>query len=143
MSKRHILLALATTTLALGAQAQALDGTLKKVKESGTITLGIRESSFPLSYLDASQKPVGYHIDVCMKIVDAVKARLQLPKLTVNTQPVTSQNRIPLVTNGTIDLELRFHHEQPGPSEASCLCAYNLRHQRDDGGKEVLRHQEP
>jgi glutamate/aspartate transport system substrate-binding protein len=105
MSKRHVLFALITGALALGAQAQALDGTLKKIKDSNSITLGIRESSFPLSYLDASQKPVGYHIDVCLKIVDAVKARLQLPKLTVNMQPVTSQNRIPLITNGTVDLE--------------------------------------
>lgn len=105
MSKHRIALALTAALFALGAHAQALDGTLKKIKDSGSITLGIRESSFPLSYLDANQKPIGYHIDVCMKIVDAVKTRLNLPKLTVNTQPVTSQNRIPLVVNGTVDLE--------------------------------------
>lgn len=105
MSKRQAVLVLSLASLALGAQAQTLDGTLKKIKENNSITLGIRESSFPLSYLDASQKPVGYHIDVCMKIVDAVKARLQQPKLEVKMQPVTSQNRIPLVTNGTVDLE--------------------------------------
>jgi glutamate/aspartate transport system substrate-binding protein len=80
-------------------------GTLKKVKESGSITMGIRESSVPLSYLDANQKPVGYHIDVCNKVVDAVKANLKLPSLKVQHQPVTSQNRIPLVTNGTVDIE--------------------------------------
>lgn len=79
--------------------------TLKKVKDSGSITMGIRESSVPLSYLDDKQQPVGYHIDVCNKIVDAVKANLKLPNLKVQHQPVTSQNRIPLVSNGTVDLE--------------------------------------
>jgi glutamate/aspartate transport system substrate-binding protein len=80
-------------------------GTLKKVKDNGSITLGIRESSYPLSYLDANQQPVGYHIDVCNRIVDAVKAQLKLPALKVQHQAVTSQNRIPLVSNGTVDLE--------------------------------------
>jgi glutamate/aspartate transport system substrate-binding protein len=79
--------------------------TLQKVKDSGAISLGIRESSLPLSYLDANQQAVGYHIDICNKIVDAVKAELKLPNLKVNHTPVTSQNRIPLVTNGTVDLE--------------------------------------
>lgn len=91
--------------LASGVEAQTLEGTLKKIKDSGAVTLGIRESSIPLSYLDASQKPVGYHIDICNRIVDAIKVKLALPNLKVNTQPVTSQNRIPLVTNGTVDLE--------------------------------------
>ena len=87
------------------AFAAELTGTLKKVKESGTITMGIRESSYPLSYLDDKQQPIGYHIDICNKIVEAVKKELQLPNLKVQHQPVTSQNRIPLVTNGTVDLE--------------------------------------
>jgi glutamate/aspartate transport system substrate-binding protein len=87
------------------AMAEDLAGTLKKVKESGTLTLGIRESSYPLSYLDAAQKPVGYHIDICNRVAEAVKTRLALPTLKVEHQPVTSQNRIPLVTNGTVDLE--------------------------------------
>lgn len=90
--------------LALPAFAQDA-GTLKKVRESGVVTLGIRESSYPLSYLDEKQQPVGYHIDICNRIVDAVKARLKLPALKVQHQPVTSQNRIPLVANGTVDLE--------------------------------------
>lgn len=80
-------------------------GTLKKVKDNGSITLGIRESSYPLSYLDDKQQPVGYHIDICNRIVDAIKARLKLPALKVQHQAVTSQNRIPLVANGTVDLE--------------------------------------
>ena len=87
------------------AQAQALDGTLKKIKDTGTITLGVRDSSIPFSYLDDNQKPVGYSIDLCMKIVDAVKADLKMPNLNVVMQPVTSATRIPLMANGTIDLE--------------------------------------
>ena len=91
---------------AVAAPALSQDsGTLKKVKDNGSITLGIRESSYPLSYLDDKQQPVGYHIDVCNRIVDAVKARLKLPALKVQHQAVTSQNRIPLVGNGTVDLE--------------------------------------
>ncbi|MBI3095714.1 MAG: transporter substrate-binding domain-containing protein [Rhodocyclales bacterium] len=91
---------------AVAAPALAQDaGTLKKLRDSGSITLGIRESSYPLSYLDDKQQPVGYHIDVCKRIVDAVKARLKLPALKVQHQAVTSQNRIPLVANGTVDLE--------------------------------------
>ena len=97
-------LLLAAAAGAVPAQAQDA-GTLKKVKESGSITLGIRESSYPLSYLDDRQQPVGYHIDVCNRIVDAVKVHLKLPALKVQHQAVTSQNRIPLVSNGTVDLE--------------------------------------
>ena len=85
--------------------AQELTGTLKKVKDSGMITMGIRESSYPLSYLDDKQQPIGYHIDVCNRIVDAVKQELKLSELKVQHQPVTSQNRIPLVSNGTVDIE--------------------------------------
>ena len=85
--------------------AEELTGTLKKAKETGSITMGIRESSYPLSYLDDKQQPIGYHIDICNKIVDAVKAQTKTPALKVQNQPVTSQNRIPLVSNNTVDLE--------------------------------------
>jgi glutamate/aspartate transport system substrate-binding protein len=87
------------------AQAQELTGTLKKVKDTGVITVGHRESSIPFSYLDDKQQPIGYAMDLCMKIVDAVKAELKMPNLKVSLQPVTSSNRIPLLQNGTIDLE--------------------------------------
>lgn len=96
------------TTLATAitaAQAQELAGTLKKIKETGVITIGHRESSIPFAFLDDQQKPVGYAMDLCMKIVDTLKADLKLPKLKVALQPVTSSNRIPLLQNGTIDLE--------------------------------------
>lgn len=93
------------STLMTAAQAQELSGTLKKIKETGEITIGYRESSIPFSFLDDKQQPVGYAIDLCMKIVGAVKADLKLPALKVKLQPVTSSNRIPLLNNGTIDLE--------------------------------------
>jgi glutamate/aspartate transport system substrate-binding protein len=94
-----------TLASAFALSQPVLANTLDKVKASGSITMGIRESSYPLSYLDDKQQPIGYHIDICNKIVDAVKAELKLPALKVQHQAVTSQNRIPLVTNGTVDLE--------------------------------------
>lgn len=85
--------------------AQELTGTLKKIKETGQMTVAHRESSIPFSYLDDKQQPIGYSMDVCAKVVDAVKAELKMPNLKVVYQPVTSSNRIPLLQNGTIDLE--------------------------------------
>jgi glutamate/aspartate transport system substrate-binding protein len=97
--------AVAAMVFAGTANAEELTGTLKNIKESGTITLGYRDSSIPFSYLDDSQKPIGFAIDICHKIVDAVKKELKLDKLEVKLTPVTSSNRIPLLANGTIDLE--------------------------------------
>ena len=94
-----------TLVSALAMSQPALADTLAKVQKSGSITMGIRESSYPLSYLDDKQQPIGYHIDICNRIVDAVKTKLALKELKVAHQAVTSQNRIPLVTNGTVDLE--------------------------------------
>jgi glutamate/aspartate transport system substrate-binding protein len=102
---RSVLSAIVCAALAAPAAAQQLSGTLKKIKDTGTITIGHRESSIPFSYLDDKQQPVGYAMDLCMKIVDAVKADLKMPGLKVQLQPVTSSNRIPLMQNGTIDLE--------------------------------------
>ncbi|HUL92156.1 MAG TPA: amino acid ABC transporter substrate-binding protein [Burkholderiales bacterium] len=102
---RLVLSAIVCATLAAPAAAQQLAGTMKKIKETGSITVGYRESSIPFSYLDDKQQPIGYAMDLCMKIVDAVKAELKLPGLKVQLQPVTSSNRIPLMQNGTIDLE--------------------------------------
>ncbi|MDP4003516.1 amino acid ABC transporter substrate-binding protein [Methylobacterium sp. NEAU K] len=94
-------LALAPVSL----RAEELTGTLKKVKDSGAITIGYRDASVPFSYLGGDQKPVGYALDICYKIADAVKANLGLSKLDVKLNPVTSATRIPLMANGTIDLE--------------------------------------
>jgi glutamate/aspartate transport system substrate-binding protein len=85
--------------------AQELTGTLKKIKETGAITLGHRESSVPFSYYDDKQQAVGYAMDLCHRIVDAVKAELKLAQLEVKLNPVTSATRIPLIANGTVDLE--------------------------------------
>ena len=105
-SNKFSLLALAALSAVCGiSQAQGLDGTLKKIKDTNTITIGNRESSIPFSYLDAKQKPVGYSMDLCNKIVEAVKTELKLPKLEVKYVPVTSQNRLPLIEGGTVDLE--------------------------------------
>ncbi len=92
-------------TIALTSSAQELTGTLKKIKDTNTITIGHRDSSIPFSYYDDKQQVVGYAIDICMKVVDAVKAELKLPGLKVVMNPVTSATRIPLIANGTIDLE--------------------------------------
>jgi glutamate/aspartate transport system substrate-binding protein len=98
-------LALAAALWAGQAHAEELSGTLKTIKETGTITLGFRDSSIPFSYLDDNQKPVGFAMDICYRIVDAVKKELKLDKLEVKLNPVTSSTRIPLLANGTVDLE--------------------------------------
>ncbi|HET7730598.1 MAG TPA: amino acid ABC transporter substrate-binding protein [Usitatibacter sp.] len=90
---------------AASALAQDLTGTLKKIKDSGTITIGHRETSIPFSYLDERQQPIGYSMDLCAAIVEEVKKELQMTQLNVKYNPVTPQTRIPLMSNGTIDLE--------------------------------------
>ena len=87
------------------ATAQELTGTLKKIKDSGTITIGHRETSIPFSYLDDKQQPIGYSMDICAAVVEEVKKELGLATLAVKYNPVTPQTRIPLMANGTIDIE--------------------------------------
>ncbi|EXU80146.1 amino acid ABC transporter substrate-binding protein [Comamonas aquatica] len=102
--KKH-LLAVAVMALAAGsAMAQAND-TLAKVKSSGSITLGVRESSGALGYTLGDGKYVGFHTEMAENIASDLRKQLGLPKLETKYQPVTSQNRIPLVVNGTVDLE--------------------------------------
>ena len=106
MRRTRLAVSLALTALfAMPVLAQDLTGTLKKVKETGAITIGYRESSIPFSYLDDKQQPIGYAMDLCGKVVDAVKAELKMPNLKVNLAPVTSGNRIPQLQAGNIDLE--------------------------------------
>src|SRR5881396_2472912 len=105
MKRALVLLAGFAAALLAGFEAAAQDGTLKKIKDSGSITIGHRDASIPFSYYDDRQQPVGYAVDLCMRIVDAVKSELKMPNLKVNYQLVTSANRIPLMANGTIDLE--------------------------------------
>ena len=96
-----LLAALCAAGLATGAQAQ----TLEKIKKEGAIVIGHRDASIPFSYLDDKQQPIGYSMDLCMKIVDAVKAELKMPSLQVKLNQVTSATRIPLMANGTVDME--------------------------------------
>ncbi len=106
MSKRAAALA-GAVLLAANAIAGAADegGTLAKIRRTGTITLGVRDGSIPFSYLDDKQQYQGYSVDLCMKIVVAVQKHLGLTGVKVVMNPVTSANRIPLMANGTIDLE--------------------------------------
>lgn len=105
----RIKLALACAVLGLtaagtaGAQQQ---GTLEKIRQTGAISLGGRDASFPFSYITGSSSvPIGFSADLCAKVVDAVKTRLGMPEIRVNYVMVTPANRIPLVQNGTVDLE--------------------------------------
>jgi len=105
--KKH-LFAIAAATLAtslfpLGAAAQAVD-TLAKIKASGSITMGVRDSSGALSYTLGDGKYVGYHVEICQRIIASAEKAVG-KKLEIKYQPVTSQNRIPLVQNGTVDIE--------------------------------------
>jgi glutamate/aspartate transport system substrate-binding protein len=106
---RNIVRALIALAISLNvgttAVAQELTGTLKKAKDTGAFTIGYRESSIPFSYLDDKQQPIGYAMDLCTKVFEAVKTELKMPNLKLNLQPVTSSNRIPLLQNGTIDIE--------------------------------------
>jgi glutamate/aspartate transport system substrate-binding protein len=105
MNIKKVALALAALAALAGTAHAQETGTLKKIKDTGVIALGHRESSIPFSYYDEKQNVVGYSQEMALKIVDAVKQELKLPNLKVKLIPITSQNRIPLVQNGTIDLE--------------------------------------
>jgi glutamate/aspartate transport system substrate-binding protein len=104
MKRAFTLLAGLAAAIAVALPVAAQD-TLKKIKDSGSITIGHRDASVPFSYYDDKQQQIGYAMDLCHRIVDAVKSELKMPNLKVNYQLVTSANRIPLMANGTIDLE--------------------------------------
>jgi glutamate/aspartate transport system substrate-binding protein len=95
----------ALSGLGLSAHAQQRTGTLKKIMDTGVVKIGHRDASVPFSYLYDKQRPIGYGMDICMKIVDRIKAELKMPKLKVEYVPVTSQTRIPILTGGNIDME--------------------------------------
>jgi ABC-type amino acid transport substrate-binding protein len=87
------------------AHAQTRTGTLKKVMDSGTLTIGYRENALPFSFTGSDGKPAGYSVDLCKEIAISVGQDLNLPNLTVNWVPVTPENRIDAVANGTVDIE--------------------------------------
>jgi glutamate/aspartate transport system substrate-binding protein len=106
--KNYVVAVVGLCLVAAGPGAWAADqltGTLKKVKDAGFISVGHRESSIPFSYYDDRNQVVGYSQDLVMMVVDAVKKKLNMPNLEVKLIPVTSQNRIPLIQNGTVDIE--------------------------------------
>jgi glutamate/aspartate transport system substrate-binding protein len=104
--KQSFVTGAAALVLAFGlAGAAHAEDTLKKIKDSGSITMGVRESSGALGYTLGDGKYTGFHVDVCQHVIDDIKKQLGLQKIDVKYQPVTSQNRIPLVQNGTVDIE--------------------------------------
>jgi glutamate/aspartate transport system substrate-binding protein len=102
--KKRVLALVAALVAAGGALAQAND-TLAKIKSTGSVTMGVRESSGALSYTLGDGKYVGFHTEMAERILADIQKQLGMPKLEIKRQLVTSQNRIPLVVNGTVDLE--------------------------------------
>ncbi|MGE0232281.1 MAG: amino acid ABC transporter substrate-binding protein [Flavobacteriaceae bacterium] len=105
MTRHYPSLAVLAMTLAFPTLSHADDGVLDKIKSSGTLTLGYRESSVPFSYLGQDQRPVGISMDLCAAVAERVKSEFDLPNLTVDYVAVNASNRIPLIQNGTVDLE--------------------------------------
>lgn len=101
--KKSTLILFSAVVVAVATPTYA-DGRLEKIKSSGEIALGHRDSSIPFSYLDDKQQPIGYSMDICHEVVKAVKAKLGMDKINVKLVPVTSSTRIPLLANGTVDL---------------------------------------
>ena len=97
--------ALAASLLVCTQSAIASSVTLDKIKATGAVTMGVRESSIPMSYTTGDSRFDGFHVEVCRMILNDIKDKLALSTLRINYQPVTAQNRIPLVQNGTVDIE--------------------------------------
>lgn len=89
---------------AAAAAPERID-TLRRIRDTGVLLLGVRETSVPFSFLDAQKQPQGYSVDLCLRVADAIKADLKLPRLEVRFVPVSSSNRIPALLEGKIDLE--------------------------------------
>jgi glutamate/aspartate transport system substrate-binding protein len=121
------------------AAAQDLGPTLDKINSAGVIVVGHREASIPFSYYDGNQNVVGFSQDLCQKVIDAVKTKLGKPNLTVRLVPVNSQNRIPLLQNGTIDIECgvttntNARHAQVAFSDTIFLALTRLLVNKDSG----------
>ena len=96
-------LGLLLATISLGSLAAS--PTLDKMKSTGAVTMGVRESSIPMSYTTGDSRFDGYHVEICRMILGDIKDKLGMSTLRINYQPVTSQNRVPLVQNGTVDIE--------------------------------------
>jgi ABC-type amino acid transport substrate-binding protein len=150
-----VLAALPCLAQPLPAAAQVAQPTLEKIQSANFMAIGYREASVPFSYLDAHGKVIGFSQDICNKVIDAVKVKLRRPALPVRFIPVTSQNRIPLVQNGTVDLEcgvttnLKSREQQVTFSNTFFIAATRLLTRKDSGirdfndlaGKTVLTNQ--
>ena len=101
LSQVFVLLA----SVAVSNAAFSASATMDKIKSSGAVTMGVRESSIPMSYTTGDSRFDGYHVEICRMILGDIKDKLGLSTLRINYQPVTSQNRVPLVQNGTVDIE--------------------------------------
>lgn len=137
------------------APAQVAQPTLDKVRAANMIAIGYRETSVPFSYLDANGNVIGFSQDICNRVIDAIKAKVQRPHLAVRFIPVTSQNRIPLVQNGTVDLEcgvatnLQSRHSQVTFSDTFFVASTRLLTRKNSGihdfkdlaGKTVVTNQ--
>ena len=121
-----ILVLVAPANAQESANVGALSGTLKKIKDTGTITLGYRESSLPFSYLNRRQQPIGYSIDLCREIVEDASAELDGMEIKIAFTPVTPDNRLQKVASGEIDLECgsttaNVQRRKKSPSRRSSL----------------------
>lgn len=105
MPSKYIACLFASVVVVSAVQAHAASSAVEKISQTKTITLGYRESSVPFSYLDNEQKPIGYSIDLCSHVVSHLQEQLKLDHLEVKYLPVNSANRMPLIKNGTIDVE--------------------------------------
>jgi ABC-type amino acid transport substrate-binding protein len=137
------------------AAAQVAQPTLEKIRAANILAVGYRETSVPFSYVTGDNKVIGFSQDICDKVIDAVKAKLNRPNLEVRFIPVTSQNRIPLVQNGTVDLEcgvttnLKARQAQVSFSNTFFIATTRLLTRKDSGihdfpdlaGKTVLTNQ--
>lgn len=102
---KKILAASSMMLMFAAAGVSAQEGTLAKIAELGEISVGHRDGAVPFSYYDDQQRPVGYAMDLCAKVVEAIKLKLDEPDLKVSYLPVTGATRMPLLANGTIDME--------------------------------------
>nr|WP_106304940.1 glutamate/aspartate ABC transporter substrate-binding protein [Paraburkholderia sp. BL18I3N2] len=141
--KHRLLMALATfAVVSTSASAQETQSTLAKIQSGNAISIGHRETSVPFSYVDTNNQVIGFSQDICNRIIDAVKAKTGHPDLHVRFIPVTSQNRIPLVQNGTVDLEcgvttnLTSRQNQVAFSDTFFVATTRLLTRKDSGIKD-------
>ena len=102
---RFAVAAVILAATAVPGHAQELYGTLKKARDTKVFTIGHREASFPFAHYDDQKKPTGFAVELCTRIAEAVKQELKMPDIQIRYLPVNAQTRIPLLTNGTIDIE--------------------------------------